>query len=294
MSRANPIKGTIEPVPGMPTHVVIYRIPASSVWWTRCYTQEKRYLVRSTKTDSKREAQRFARQLFTDSLTKAVHTGNLNPKTIRAVAMSLLAQEKASAKQSLYTKDRNMVENTILPHFGNRFLGDITHQDLNEFLATLRVKNLSPATKKHYMGLLGKVFNHGIQLKVIAHRPLFPKLGEKLQTAREARLPHRWRVPDALQDDSRDGEARHRLSGNADHGGVQVARQFHDQFVHSSIRPSSVEAQACRATARQEQESALVGTEPSGNKDHCRSCSYDAELRLLLRRTHRISEEAIQ
>ena len=183
MSRANPIKDTIEPVPGMPTHVVIYRIPASSVWWTRCYTHDKRYLVRSTKTDSKREAQRFARQLFTDSLTKAVSTGNLNPKTIRAVAMSLLAQEKASAKESLYTKDRNMIENTILPHFGNRFLGDITHQDLNDFLATLRVKELSPATKKHYMGLLGKVFNHGIQLKVIAHKPLFPKLGEKLQTA---------------------------------------------------------------------------------------------------------------
>jgi integrase len=183
MSRANPIKGTIEPVPGMPKHVVIYRIPASSVWWTRCYTADKRYLVRSTKTDSKREAHRFARQLFTDSLTQAVSTGNLNPKTIRAVAMSLLAQEKASAKDSLYTKDRNMVENTILPHFGNRFLGDITHQDLNDFLAKLRAKKLSPATKKHYMGLLGKVFNHGIQLKVIAHRPLFPKLGEKLQTA---------------------------------------------------------------------------------------------------------------
>ena len=157
MSRANPIRDTIEPVPGMPKHVVIYRIPASSVWWTRCYTADKRYLVRSTKTDNKREAHRFARQLFTDSLTKAVSTGNLNPKTIRAVAMSLLAQEKASAKESLYTKDRNMVENTILPHFGNRFLGDITHQDLNDFLATLRAKSLSPATKKHYMGLLGKV-----------------------------------------------------------------------------------------------------------------------------------------
>jgi integrase len=64
-------------------------------------------------------------------------------------------------------------------------LGDITHQDLNDFLATLRAKNLSPATKKHYMGLLGKVFNHGIQLKALDHRPLFPKLGEKLVTAQK-------------------------------------------------------------------------------------------------------------
>jgi len=183
MSRANPIKGTIEPVPGMPTHVVIYRIPASSVWWTRCYTADKRYLVRSTKTDSKREAQRFARQLFTDSLTKSVNIGSLNPKTIRAVAMSLLAQEKATSKVSLYAKDRNMLENTILPHFGNRLLGDITHQDLNDFLSTLRAKELSPATKKHFMSLLGKVFTLGIQLKALDHKPLFPKLGEKLQTA---------------------------------------------------------------------------------------------------------------
>ena len=85
MSRANPIKGTIEPVPGVPKHVVIYRIPASSFWWTRCYTADQRYLVRSTKTDRKREAQQFARQLFIDSLTKAVNTGRLDPKTLRAV-----------------------------------------------------------------------------------------------------------------------------------------------------------------------------------------------------------------
>jgi hypothetical protein len=163
------------------------------------HRQDKRYLVRSTKTDSKREAQRFARQLFTDSLTQAVSTGSLNPKTIRAVAMSLLAQEKASAKESLYTKDRNMIENTILPHFGNRFLGDITHQDLNDFLATLRAKKLSPATKKHYMGLLGKVFNHGIQLKVIAHRPAVSEARGKATDRREARLPDRGRVRGAVE-----------------------------------------------------------------------------------------------
>ena len=180
---ANPIKGSIEPVPNLPTHVVIYKISWSPYWWTRCYTPQKRYVIRSTKTTGKREAQAFARQLYIDSLTNNITAAKTNPKTMAAVAESLLREEQANAKPSLYKKDKNMLTNAVMPHFGTKLLTDVTHADLTEYLGKLNQKGLSPATKKHHMGLIGKVFSHGIKLGVIQNKPAFPKLGQKLATA---------------------------------------------------------------------------------------------------------------
>lgn len=183
MSKANPIEGTIKPVPRLPTHVVIYRIEASPYYWARCYTPQKRYVIRSTKTTSKRDAQAFARQLYQDSLTDSVPAANVLPKTFRSAALSLLEQEKASGKKTLYANDKGKLESVIFEYFGNHFLYDITHQDLNRFLLALKQKQLAPATNKHYMGLIRKVFVHAVSLGVTDRIPLFPKLREKLQTA---------------------------------------------------------------------------------------------------------------
>lgn len=185
MSKANPIKATITPVPRLPAHVVIYKIPASPFWWTRCYAPTKRYVIRSTKTENKAIALQFARQNFYDSLTTALPPRNVTPKSFRAVALSLLDREKATGKNSLYVNDEGKLNGAIFEHFGTAAIRDITHQDLNAFLIKLRDKNLAPATKKHYLGLLKKVFKHAIALQVIDRMPLFPTLGEKLQTAQK-------------------------------------------------------------------------------------------------------------
>lgn len=181
-TNANPIPGTIEAVPHMPSYVVIYRIPSSKFYWARVWTPSKRYVIRSAKTTSKREAHVFARQLYIDSITNNLTVAKSNPRTMAAVAESLLAQEKANAKPSLYNKDRNMLNNSILPEFGTKLLTDVTHADITEYLGKLNQKALSPATKKHHIGLIAKVFNHGIKLRVIDSKPPFPKLGGKLKT----------------------------------------------------------------------------------------------------------------
>lgn len=183
MGNNTPVKGTIEAVPHLPDYVVIYRIQSSKFYWARVWTPEKCYAIRSTKTTSKREALVFARQLYIDSITNNLIVAKTNPKSMVAVADSLLLQEKANARKSLYVKDKNMLANSILPHFGTKLLTDVTHADLTEYLAKLNEKGLSPATKKHHMGLIGKVFSHGISLRVIHYKPMFPKLGEKMRTA---------------------------------------------------------------------------------------------------------------
>jgi hypothetical protein len=53
---SNPIKDSVQPVPAMPRHVVIYRVECSPHYWTRCYVNG-RYLIKSTETSNKKIAE---------------------------------------------------------------------------------------------------------------------------------------------------------------------------------------------------------------------------------------------
>ncbi len=182
MSRANPIAASKSPVPRLPSHVVVYKIPASPFWWIRFYSKSKKYVIRSSKSKDKRVAFALARDLFLQDLADPKGERPLNPKTFKAVAESLLSSEEATGKASLYKKDRSQLENFVYQFFGNKLLGEITHHDLNEILIKLREKKRSPQTKKHYLNVIRKVFKHGVELGVIDTLPLFPKIGEKLIT----------------------------------------------------------------------------------------------------------------
>ena len=58
-SRTVPIAETMTPIGrGFPDKLVIFKIPASSFWWVRYYTQKK-ILKKSTKTENKKIAIEF-------------------------------------------------------------------------------------------------------------------------------------------------------------------------------------------------------------------------------------------
>ena len=182
MSRANPIKSTVSPVPRLPAHVIVYKVAASQYWWVRFYSTRKRYVIRSSKSTDKRVAFALARDLFIQDLADPKGNLPLSPKTFKAVAESLLKRQEATEKESLWRKERNQLENFLYAFLGNKLLGEISHQDLNELVLGLRKKELAPQTKKHYLNVVRKVFTHGIELGVIDQLPLFPKIGEKLIT----------------------------------------------------------------------------------------------------------------
>jgi len=182
VTRANPIKSTQSPVPRLPSHVIVYKVPASKFWWIRFYSKAKRYVIRSSKSTDKRVAFALARDLFIQDLADPKGERPLNPKTFKSVAESLLARDEATQKESLYRKERTQLENFIYKFLGNKLLGEITHHDLNDVMITLRDKKRAPQTKKHYLNVIRKVFKHGVELGVIDTIPLFPKIGEKLIT----------------------------------------------------------------------------------------------------------------
>ena len=200
-SQTNPIKGTITPVPSMPRHVVIYRVECSPFYWTRCFVN-RRYRVRSTETSNKKLAYEFAKNNFMDALRDDEPSHIQSPKTFSAVAMSLLNLEKAASKKSLYAIDKGRMNSTILPFFKDRLIADITHRDLVGFLEQLnktKIKAkkkpyletdqvLSPASKKHHLSLVHKIFKHAVEIGVTNSIPLFPKIKESYKPLRNVTI----------------------------------------------------------------------------------------------------------
>lgn len=182
----------------MPRHVCVFQVACSPFYWTRCFVNG-RYHIKSTETKNKKLAYEFAKSHFMDVLRSDDPKHILKPRTFAAVALSLLDQEKAASKKSLYINDKGKINSTILPFFKDRLIDQISHRDLSEFLTHLnglRIREkkapyretdrpLSPATKKHHMGLVHKIFKHAVEIGSLQAVPHFPKLKEKLRTAQK-------------------------------------------------------------------------------------------------------------
>ena len=61
--RTTPLAASITPVPGYPRKLTIYQLEASSYWWVRYYTDGK-IVRRSTKTEDKSQAYKFAKAFY--------------------------------------------------------------------------------------------------------------------------------------------------------------------------------------------------------------------------------------
>jgi len=173
----------MESVPKMPTHVVIFKVECSPYWWTRCYVNKK-YVVRTTKTEDKKEAYRFAKEVYTDALvnTKANPKSKTESRSFAVLANALVEHEKVTAKESLYKNDKGKVEGFLIPHFQAKNIDEIEYGDLVGMLEELNNRGLSPATKKHYLSLVSKIFKYAVQEGVLRLIPQFPKLSERLKT----------------------------------------------------------------------------------------------------------------
>jgi integrase len=182
-SKSPIISGTIESVPKVPTHVVIFKVACSPYFWTRCYVNG-RYTVRSTKTENKREAYAFAKEVFNNALLnlKANPKSKIKSRLFAVLATALVNHEKTTAKKSLYLNDKGKVEGFLIPQFGTKNIDEIEYGDLVGMMEELNKKKLAPATKKHYLSLTSKIFKYAVQEGVLKSIPQFPKLQERLTT----------------------------------------------------------------------------------------------------------------
>ena len=183
MGRAKIVEGTKQSIPKFPEKLVIFKVECSRFWWARVYVNG-RMRMRSTKTEVKKEAIEVAKEFFYELLqNKGGKAGSkVKTRSFSGLAVSLLDIEKTTAKKSLYLNDKGKINNFLIPHFGEKLISEIDHKDLVGMMEQLNQKELSPATKKHYLSLVSKIFKHGVEEGVIKAIPLFPKISERLKT----------------------------------------------------------------------------------------------------------------
>lgn len=185
MSKANPIKETITPVPKYPKKLVIFKIQDSKFWWARVY-MNKRYYYRSTKTEIKKQALEVAKQIYNESLVHSLQ----QPEAVRltslsAVAVQLLKVVEQTRKKTLYGNDKSRINKLIIPYFAEMDINEIKTSDIAGFIQVMNENKYAPATKKNYLSVLHKIFVYAHQQEIIKQIPVFPRLTEKLQTAQK-------------------------------------------------------------------------------------------------------------
>lgn len=182
LSRTVPIAETMSSVgKGYPDKLVIFKIPASSFWWVRYYTQ-KRVLKKSTKTENKKLAIEFAKKFYEDILLRERKLLPLgSSSSFEKVAQELIIEqsqliERGERSEKLNINDEQKLVKDILPRFGKMNLKDITYKHLNQFVSELSQRKLKPATINNHLNLVHKVLALGQRENLIQNIPQFPKI----------------------------------------------------------------------------------------------------------------------
>lgn len=182
LSRTVPIAETMSSVGrGYPDKLVIFKIPASSFWWVRYYTQ-KRVLKKSTKTENKKLAIEFAKKFYEDILLRERKLLPLgSSSSFEKVAQELIIEqsqliERGERSEKLNINDEQKLVKDILPRFGKMNLKDITYKHLNQFASELSQRKLKPATINNHLNLVHKILALGQRENLIQNIPQFPKI----------------------------------------------------------------------------------------------------------------------
>ena len=180
--RTVPIHDSISRVgKGYPDKLVIFRLPASSYWWVRYWTQNK-MVKKSTKTPRKNEALQFAKKFYEDILLRE---RNLLPvtksPTFEKVSALLIEEQQAlidrgERNAKLNVNDEQKLRTDLLPFFKGFHVRDITFKHINDYVAKLVGRKLKPATIKVHLNLIHKILVLASREGLLDRLPVMPKV----------------------------------------------------------------------------------------------------------------------
>ena len=183
--RTVPIKETITKIGGgYPDKLVIFKIPSSKYWWVRYYTEGK-VLKKSTKLEDKRKSIEFGKKFYEDILLRQRNLLPLgNSPSFERVARELLIEqeqliERGERSSKLNINDKQKLEKDILPYFKGMNVKDVTYKHLDNYIATLRQRNLKPPTINNHLSLIHKILTLSQRENLIDRLPTFPRVKRK-------------------------------------------------------------------------------------------------------------------
>lgn len=174
-----PIQDTIESIKGFPEKLVIFKVPASSFWWVRYY--DSKPIKRSTKTDNRQEAIRFAKKFYETVLVNNAlgHSNNPKVKSFMLCADAVIKEDEEKAKRGELSQryadtQRSLIGKHIKTFFKSYEIGDVDYAVLDKFKTYLFEQELASSSVKIHFVSVKKIFNHAQRHNIIKTAPLLP------------------------------------------------------------------------------------------------------------------------
>lgn len=181
-SRLTPIQTSIQTISGYPKKLIIFKSAASRFFWTRVYFNG-RYFVKSTKTESVKEAKKFAIRFYETTIASASLSNKTDTsKSFAVVGRKFLDAQSIASKKVTHRNDEARFKSDLLPVFGEQDISTITNAQISHLLDRLRERKLSPATQKHFLVVVSKIMKFAVENDLMMRLPTFPKVTGRLQT----------------------------------------------------------------------------------------------------------------
>ena len=179
-----PIPSTIEAVKGYPSKLVIFKIPASQFYWVRYF--DGRHIKRSTKTDSKAEAIKFAKAFYEELVVnKKLGISNVKNQTSFVLcANAVLKDDEFKAKRGDLSKtyvqsQKNIIGKHTMAFFNRLEIGEIRYAHLEKFKTYLVEKGLKNGSIKVHFSAIRKIFQYAQRHNFIQSSPLLPDVANE-------------------------------------------------------------------------------------------------------------------
>jgi len=181
--KTTPVAGSLSPVPGYPSKLVIYQLAASKYWWVRYYSNSK-ILRRSTKCEDKKGALAFAKGFYEDLIVRQRQGLAVSKRgSFEACAAALMKTQASQLSRGEITKitadnTKYRLFGTVLPFFRKYDAAAVNYELLEEFLGQLskNTPKLSTVTISAYMKLVKRVLSEGMRKGMLTHLPQFPRV----------------------------------------------------------------------------------------------------------------------
>ena len=181
--RTVPITSTLTSVPQYPKKLTIYQLAASPFWWVRYYADSK-IVRRSTKTDNKAEALKFAKGFYEELIIKRRQGLALSSKSsFEGCAQAFVTdlQSRVARGEVTATTASNAgyrLNKSVLPYFGLQDIANIDYGMLQTYLQHLSKQKppLSLSTIRSYVKLVRSVMQSAVRKKLITQIPEFPRI----------------------------------------------------------------------------------------------------------------------
>lgn len=184
-NRLTPIPESIKTIKGYPSKLVVYKTAASKFYWVRLYFNNK-YKYKTTKSESLKDAQKFAVKFYEEVLVSASTTRvSDKSKSFASIAARYFQSVEKSTKPTVHRTDLSRYKNDILPLYGEQEIDSITNAQISQLIERLHQKELSVASIKHHLVVLRKIFKFAVANDVMQHIPLFPRVKGRVATAQK-------------------------------------------------------------------------------------------------------------